>query len=265
MIRLQELNSELRQKYVSSAVPATTTVGVIPPQKSTAVTVKKETNQGELKQAASASYIPQGPAKGVKSQTAGKLKPALAKPVVGKGELMESNIDEMEYSSEEEDTTIEQALAQLQKKEKLQPVDHSTIRYEPFRKAFYVEVPELIKMSKEDVKAYRASLENIRVRGKDCPKPIKNWVQAGVSARLLNALKKLVPIVCPAILSFQPVFLSPPLSSMLWWSCFRSIHRNADVLLCPLYTISLVESSSPCSAETSSTSPPRFSAKHCLS
>ncbi|VDP89525.1 unnamed protein product [Echinostoma caproni] len=131
------------------------------------------------------------------------------KKEIGKGELMESNIDEMEYSSEEEEETIEDALAQLQKKEKLLPVDHSKIAYEPFRKNFYIEVPELVKMSKEDVKAYRASLENIRVRGKDCPKPLKTWVQAGISSRLLTCLKrnkfdKPTPIQCQAL----PVIMS---------------------------------------------------------
>ncbi|CAL8089985.1 unnamed protein product [Calicophoron daubneyi] len=135
-----------------------------------------------------------------------------AKPkttVVGKGELMESNIDELEYSSEEEEETFEDALAQLQKKEKLLPIDHSKIAYEPFRKDFYVEVPELAKLTKEDVRKYRASLENIRVRGKNCPKPLKNWVQAGISSRLLACLKrnkfeKPTPIQCQSL----PVIMS---------------------------------------------------------
>ncbi|TPP60975.1 putative ATP-dependent RNA helicase DDX46 [Fasciola gigantica] len=136
-------------------------------------------------------------------------KPPTKKKEIGKGELMESNIDEMEYSYEEEEETIEDALAQLQKKEKLLPVDHSKIYYEPFRKNFYIEVPELIKMSKEDVKAYRISLENIRVRGKDCPKPLKTWVQGGISSRLLACLKrnkfdKPTPIQCQAL----PVIMS---------------------------------------------------------
>ncbi|KAF5400783.1 DEAD box ATP-dependent RNA helicase [Paragonimus heterotremus] len=136
-------------------------------------------------------------------------KPPGKKRVIGKGELMESNIDELEYSSEAEEETLEDALAQLQKKDKLLPIDHSQIEYKPFRKNFYIEVPELAKMSKEDVKFYRASLENIRVRGQDCPKPLKNWVQAGVSSRLLACLKrnkfeKPTPIQCQAL----PVIMS---------------------------------------------------------
>ncbi len=96
-----------------------------------------------------------------------------------------------EYSDEEEEDIIGDALAQLQqKKERLAAVDHSKIHYAAFKKSFYVEVPEIAKMTKEQVKKLRIDLENIKVRGKDCPKPIKTWVQAGVSARLLNTLKK---------------------------------------------------------------------------
>ncbi|BHF64003.1 Probable ATP-dependent RNA helicase ddx46 [Sparganum proliferum] len=129
---------------------------------------------------------------------------------IGKGELIEAENDMPEYSSEEEEEDIiATALAQLQKKEKLGAVDHSRIHYPPFKKNFYVEVPEIAKMSKDAVKKYRASLEALRVRGKDCPKPVKTWVQTGVSSRLLACLKKAgfekpTPIQCQAL----PVIMS---------------------------------------------------------
>lgn len=43
-----------------------------------------------------------------------------------------------------------------------------------------------------DVNAYRLELEGITVKGKGCPKPIKTWVQCGVSMKILNSLKKWV-------------------------------------------------------------------------
>lgn len=43
-----------------------------------------------------------------------------------------------------------------------------------------------------EVNAYRLELEGITVKGKGCPKPIKTWVQCGVSMKILNALKKWV-------------------------------------------------------------------------
>ncbi|KAM4620645.1 putative ATP-dependent RNA helicase DDX46 [Polymixia lowei] len=109
-----------------------------------------------------------------------------------KGELMENDQDAMEYSSEEEEVDLQTALTGYQTKQRkvLEPVDHQKIQYEPYRKNFYVEVPELARMTLEDVSSYRLELEGIMVKGKGCPKPIKTWVQCGTSMKILNALKK---------------------------------------------------------------------------
>ncbi len=45
------------------------------------------------------------------------------------------------------------------------------------RRNFYIEVPELARMGEEEVEEYRAELDGIKVRGKNVPKPIKNWHQ----------------------------------------------------------------------------------------
>ncbi|XP_036379414.1 probable ATP-dependent RNA helicase DDX46 [Megalops cyprinoides] len=109
-----------------------------------------------------------------------------------KGELMENDQDAMEYSSEEEEVDLQTALTGYQTKQRkvLEPVDHQKIEYEPYRKNFYVEVPELAKMTPEEVNVYRLELEGITVKGKGCPKPIKTWVQCGISMKILCALKK---------------------------------------------------------------------------
>ncbi|KAG8439140.1 hypothetical protein GDO86_005380 [Hymenochirus boettgeri] len=109
-----------------------------------------------------------------------------------KGELMENDQDAMEYSSEEEEVDLQTALTGFQTKQRklLEPVDHGKIEYESYRKNFYVEVPELAKMTPEEVSTYRLEMEGITVKGKNCPKPIKSWVQCGISMKILNALKK---------------------------------------------------------------------------
>uniref|UniRef100_A0A8U7N0H4 Probable ATP-dependent RNA helicase DDX46 n=1 Tax=Corvus moneduloides TaxID=1196302 RepID=A0A8U7N0H4_CORMO len=73
-----------------------------------------------------------------------------------KGELMENDQDAMEYSSEEEEVDLQTALTGYQTKQRklLEPVDHGKIEYEPFRKNFYVEVPELAKMTQEGKDKY---------------------------------------------------------------------------------------------------------------
>lgn len=112
-----------------------------------------------------------------------------------KGELLEQNQDALEYSSEEEGTT-EQDLADMNvnltqsKQKKVQTVTLEDITYKPFRKNFYIEVPELTKMTNEEVEEYRSSLEGIKVKGKNCPKPIKSWAHAGVTRKELELLKK---------------------------------------------------------------------------
>lgn len=44
--------------------------------------------------------------------------------------------------------------------------------------------------SVSEVNVYRLEMEGITVKGKGCPKPIKTWVQCGISMKILTALKK---------------------------------------------------------------------------
>uniref|UniRef100_A0A915K4N1 Probable ATP-dependent RNA helicase DDX46 n=1 Tax=Romanomermis culicivorax TaxID=13658 RepID=A0A915K4N1_ROMCU len=129
-------------------------------------------------------------------------------------EVLEQNADAMEYSDEEKDTDLAQAISSLAAKAKTLPAtDHAKIYYRPFRKNFYIETSEIARMTPEEVDAYRLELEGIRVRGKNCPKPIKNWAQTGCSRQVLDSLKKFqyekpTPIqaqAIPAVLSGRDV------------------------------------------------------------
>ena len=135
----------------------------------------------------------------------------------GRGDLIEANQDEPEYSSEEEDETLGDTLVSwTQKQRKLleQKIDHGQINYEVFKKAFYTEVPSIAKMTPEEVKLLRATeLDGVRIRGKNCPKPIKTWAQSGCSSKVLTLLKRMkfdkpTPIQAqclPAIMSGRDV------------------------------------------------------------
>ncbi|XP_031629803.1 probable ATP-dependent RNA helicase DDX46 [Contarinia nasturtii] len=125
---------------------------------------------------------------------------------LNKGEMMEQNQDGLEYSSEEEIEDIKDTAANLANKHKkeLAKVDHSGVDYASFRKDFYVEVPELAKMTSIEVDAYKLELEGIQVKGKGCPKPIKTWAHCGISKKEMDVLKRLgfekpTPIQCQAI------------------------------------------------------------------
>ncbi|KAL5240835.1 hypothetical protein ACI65C_008245 [Semiaphis heraclei] len=109
-----------------------------------------------------------------------------------RGELIEQNQDALEYSSEEEQEDLNVAAASLANKQKkeLPKIDHAEISYLPFRKNFYVEVPEISRMTAEEVEKYKEELEGVRVKGKGCPRPIKVWAHCGVSKKIMDNLKK---------------------------------------------------------------------------
>ncbi|XP_045817860.1 DEAD-box ATP-dependent RNA helicase 42-like [Trifolium pratense] len=75
------------------------------------------------------------------------------------------------------------------KVEKLSLVDHSKIDYIPFKKNFYIEVKEISKMTLEEVVLYRKQLE-LKIHGKDVPKPVKSWNQTGLTSKVLETIKK---------------------------------------------------------------------------
>ena len=77
-----------------------------------------------------------------------------------KGEVVEQNQDALEYSSEEESEDLASAMSGLansnvKQKEKVFKIDHNKISYFPFRKNFYVEVPDIARMTPEEVEEYR--------------------------------------------------------------------------------------------------------------
>ncbi|KAI8468169.1 MAG: P-loop containing nucleoside triphosphate hydrolase protein [Monoraphidium minutum] len=78
----------------------------------------------------------------------------------------------------------------MSKGDKLAAVDHSTVEYPPFRRNFYIEVPEITKMSDEEVAKLRKELDGIKVRGRAPPRPIRTWHQAGLYSRVLDGMLK---------------------------------------------------------------------------
>ena len=77
------------------------------------------------------------------------------------------------------------------KKKDIAAVDHSKEVYEPFRKDFFVEPEELANLSPEQVDGLRLELDGIAVRGRDCPKPVRNWGQCGLPGQVLDVIARL--------------------------------------------------------------------------
>ncbi|CAL5008818.1 unnamed protein product [Urochloa decumbens] len=132
------------------------------------------------------------------------------------GRIMQGEDSESDYDDAEEDgagledENDEEFLKRVKKTkvDKLAVVDHSKVDYQPFRKNFYIEVKGITEMAPEEVAAYRKQLE-LKVHGKDVPKPIKTWLQSGQTSKLLDTIKKLgfekpMPIQAQAL----PVIMS---------------------------------------------------------
>ncbi|CAG8451126.1 6864_t:CDS:10 [Ambispora leptoticha] len=89
------------------------------------------------------------------------------------------------------DKDILAIAAKKLKKKDLAAVDHSQVKYEPFQKNFYIEPPEMRDLTPDQVDLLRVELDGIKIRGIDCPKPIKKWTHAGLPASCLQVIKKL--------------------------------------------------------------------------
>ncbi|PHT98168.1 DEAD-box ATP-dependent RNA helicase 42, partial [Capsicum chinense] len=100
------------------------------------------------------------------------------------------DVENDEDTLEEEDDEEFMKRVKKTKVEKLSLVDHSKIDYPSFRKNFYIEVKEISRMSPEEVSAYRKELE-LKIHGKDVPKPIRTWHQTGLSSKILDTIRKL--------------------------------------------------------------------------
>ncbi|KAL4447088.1 hypothetical protein ABPG74_013940 [Tetrahymena malaccensis] len=124
-----------------------------------------------------------------------------------KEEERESFIDPENGESKED--YMERLKKEAQKKE-LKPIDYNEDELDHFQKNFYIESKEISQMTEEEVKIYRENLGEIQVKGQEVPRPIKSWLQSGLSDRILEVLvekkkyDKPFPIQCQSL----PVIMS---------------------------------------------------------
>jgi len=121
------------------------------------------------------------------------------KKMVGSGRLPERGDDRMNEAGADDDdgeAEVEDELdatdlnpedilalaAKKARKKDLAAVDHSKIKYEPFRKEFYVPPPEVAAMTDEEADLLRLELDSIKIRGVDCPRPVTKWSHFGLHA-----------------------------------------------------------------------------------
>lgn len=131
--------------------------------------------------------------KGAESRNGGQSRKGSNKSIgrIIPGEESDSDYADPEVEGDPLDEDDDEFMKRVKKTkaEKLSIVDHSKIDYIPFRKNFYIEVKEVSKMTVEEVAFYRKQLE-LKIHGKDVPKPVKSWNQTGLTSKILDTIKK---------------------------------------------------------------------------
>jgi ATP-dependent RNA helicase DDX46/PRP5 len=94
-----------------------------------------------------------------------------------------------EQKLQEAEALLATAASKSRKKD-LPPPDHSKIKYEPFRKAFYTAPVEAMEMDEEEAELLRLEMDGIKVRGQDVPRPVKNWGAFGLPMGCLDLIQR---------------------------------------------------------------------------
>lgn len=125
-----------------------------------------------------------------------------------KGELCsDSDDDEDKIIETEAPKTMDffSMRDKMVEKKELKAVDHKAIEYEPYNKNIYIESNEIKEMDSDEIEKMRRDLGDIKIRGVNCPHPIQNWYQCGLSDKILrvlvekNKFETPFPIQCQAL------------------------------------------------------------------
>lgn len=127
----------------------------------------------------------------------------------GKGLQKVEDVHEEEEEAEDEDQDEEQKkLFQLtekisNKEKELEVIDHSSIQYDSFRKNFYKPPIEIEKLLREDIADSRSDLQDIKVRGVDCPRPILKWAHLGLPQPIMEVIEDKLKYPKPSAIQAQ--------------------------------------------------------------
>lgn len=123
----------------------------------------------------------------------------MSEKIIDDESALEDSFDE----DEEQDKLISLRMKNLQNEKELAAVDHSSIDYIPFRRNFYVELQIVKDLTEEEVQALRIELEGIKVTGKNCPRPIWNWSQLGLSSLITSIMENKLDYKKPTAIQSQ--------------------------------------------------------------
>lgn len=117
----------------------------------------------------------------------------------------ESDDEEIDEDQRQQDI-LSSKLKKLQNKQKqLDDVDHDEIQYHSFRKDFYTEPTEILKLLEEEVANLRLKLDGIKVRGVNCTRPIIRWSQLGLPSTIMSIIEGKLNYLLPSSIQAQAI------------------------------------------------------------
>lgn len=118
--------------------------------------------------------------------------------------------DSLGEEDDDEDPLRALQLKAMQTGKELATVDHSQIDYMEFKKDFYVETLEVSLLSEDEVLEIRTNMDGIKVKGKNCPRPVWKWSQLGFSSVINTVIENKLQFKAPTGVQCQalPVILS---------------------------------------------------------
>ena len=127
------------------------------------------------------------------------------------GALDEDELDRLPTSATT--SSLDDPTKRLKRKQ-LDAIDHSTVHYIDIRKDFWIESPDITRLTDDEVAdVRREELEGVKIRGKRCPRPFLEWRQCGLLEAVMDVIRgsgytKPFPIqaqAIPAIMSGRDV------------------------------------------------------------
>ncbi|CAL9736882.1 pre-mRNA-processing ATP-dependent RNA helicase Prp5p [Monosporozyma servazzii] len=127
------------------------------------------------------------------------------------GDIIDNN---QEFDDDMETANKMKRIARMKKLKTVSNINIDVMNLEPIQKVFYQEPEELKRFTSQEIEELRLSLDNIKIKGKDCPCPILRWSQLGLNTATMELIENifrfesLTPIqaqTIPAIMSGRDV------------------------------------------------------------
>eukprot|EP00698_Gefionella_okellyi_P000578 TRINITY_DN104_c0_g1_i2.p2 TRINITY_DN104_c0_g1~~TRINITY_DN104_c0_g1_i2.p2 ORF type:complete len:795 (-),score=227.75 TRINITY_DN104_c0_g1_i2:2571-4841(-) len=127
---------------------------------------------------------------GIHSELQSVMQTTQAPTITSRKSLKAEAMEEEEHEEEQKELDWLEREKKRTRAKELEKIDHKAQHYEPFRKNFYTEASVVSAWTPEEVATIREENEGIQVKGKNCPKPVLEFIQVGLRDRIMAVLKK---------------------------------------------------------------------------